>query len=72
MFGDTAALFFEPGNIEQFAECVFKLYESPELRASLVDNADRIYVQKHSWEQEFRAYLIVLDSLLPGILETTD
>jgi glycosyltransferase involved in cell wall biosynthesis len=65
IFGDSAIMFFDPGNVSQFAQCVFKLYENQTLCKELVNNADRIFVQRHSWEQEFQGYLGVINHLLP-------
>jgi glycosyltransferase involved in cell wall biosynthesis len=68
MFDKSAVMFFDPGDANQFAQCVLRLYESPELRKELVNNTDRTFVQKRSWAQEFSAYQGVLDSLLSGSL----
>jgi glycosyltransferase involved in cell wall biosynthesis len=63
LFGNSSIMVFEPGNVEQFAECVVKLYENPSLREELVLNADQEFVQKHSWDDEFQVYLELLDQL---------
>lgn len=63
LFGDSSVVVFEPGNVDQFAECVVKLYENPSLREELVLNADQEFVQKHSWDDEFQVYLELLDQL---------
>lgn len=65
MFGNSAVMFFEPGNVNQFAQCVIKLYENPDLCEELVKNMDQIFVKKHSWQSEFQDYLHILDQLLP-------
>ena len=44
-FTDAGVLFFEPGNVDKFAECIIDLYENPSRREELVQNADRIFVQ---------------------------
>jgi glycosyltransferase involved in cell wall biosynthesis len=72
IFGDTAAVLFEPGNSNQFAKSVIKLYKNPRLREKLIHNADRTILQKRSWEQEFIAYLNVLARLLPEEIKTID
>ena len=69
LFGDSSIMLFEPGDVDQFAQCVIELYENPSLRDELVLKADQEFVQKHSWESEFRAYWELLDQLLPGKLE---
>ena len=66
MFDESAVLFFEPGNVDGFAECVLKLYENPTLREELVRNATQTFVQRHSGEHEIQAYWDVLRRLLPG------
>lgn len=66
MFDDSAILFFEPGNTEQFAQCVLRLYENPSLREELARRADEIFVQRHSWDHERQAYFDLLNQLLPA------
>jgi glycosyltransferase involved in cell wall biosynthesis len=66
IFGNTSIMFFEPGDVKQFTQCVLRLYENPTLREELVQNADQAFVQKHSWENEFRIYLELLNQLLLG------
>lgn len=65
-FGDSAIMFFESGNAPQFVQCVVELYRNPELRKRLAANAYQIFVQKFSWDHEFRVYLELLRRLLPG------
>jgi len=63
LFGNSSVMVFEPGKVDQFAQCVVELYENPSLREELVLNADQNFVQKHSWENEFQVYLELLDQL---------
>ena len=70
IFDRSAVMFFEPGNVNQFSQCVIKLYKNPKLREELVHNADRTFVRKHSWEPEFYAYLGVLARLSPREIKT--
>lgn len=65
LFGDSAVLFFEPGNIEQFAQCVIRLYEDPSLRKKLVQQADQVFEERQSREREIKAYWHLLNQLLP-------
>lgn len=65
MFGDSAVLLFEPGNYEQFAECILKLYDDPTLRENLIQQADQMLVQRHSRKREVHAYGELLSRLLP-------
>jgi glycosyltransferase involved in cell wall biosynthesis len=64
IFGDSAIMFFEAGDSAQFAKCVLQLYKNPALRRQLAANAYQIYLQKFSWNQEFQAYLEMLQTLL--------
>ncbi len=64
-FGDSAIMFFESGNASQFAQCVVELYQDPKLRSRLAENAYQMFVQKFSWDHEFRVYLDLLHRLLP-------
>jgi glycosyltransferase involved in cell wall biosynthesis len=70
IFDDSAIMYFESGNVFQFAECVLQLYKDPALRKKLVANALQIFVQKLSWNHEFRVYLEILHRLLPRTTET--
>ncbi len=71
MFDESAVLFHEPGDSAQFAQCVLKLHDDPELRCRLVGNADSQLLQRHSREREVRAFVDVLTSLLPQHSEIT-
>jgi glycosyltransferase involved in cell wall biosynthesis len=63
-FDDDAILFFEPGNVKQFAECVIELHEDQVYREKLVENADACFVQVYSWEEESKKYFGLLGKLL--------
>ena len=65
-FPPSAILLFEPGNVEQFTQCVIDLYENPALRAKLVDNMDQGYVHKHSWHAELKKYIDLVNQLVPA------
>jgi glycosyltransferase involved in cell wall biosynthesis len=67
IFGDSALMFFEAGNVSQFTQCVLELYQNPTLREKLTENAYQLFVQKFSWDHEFQIYLDMLHHLLPGI-----
>jgi len=69
IFGDSAIMFFESQNVTQFSQCVLELYQNPTLRERLSENAYQIFVQKLSWNHEFRGYLEMLYGLLPGSAE---
>ena len=72
-FDKSSVLFFESGNIQQFADCVLELYENPDLAQQLVQNMDRTFVSTHHWEDEKREYFNVLRRLLPqGLIPQGD
>jgi glycosyltransferase involved in cell wall biosynthesis len=64
LFGDSAIMFFEAGNVGQFADCVLELFQDPSRRDELVRNADHVFVDSHCWDNERRAYFSVLNDLL--------
>lgn len=64
LFTDSSILFFEPGNVEQFAECVINLYQDPLLADKLVKNAAQILKINYSWKHEQQTYLYLIDCLL--------
>jgi glycosyltransferase involved in cell wall biosynthesis len=70
MFGNSAVMFFEPGDVSQFAQCVIKLYENPVLCEELVKNMDQTFLKNHSWQQEFQNYLHLLNQMLPKTADT--
>jgi glycosyltransferase involved in cell wall biosynthesis len=63
-FGDDDILFFEPGNVQEFARCIQRLYENPALRRTLVQNTDQHFTQIHSWPQERDRYFALVARLL--------
>lgn len=64
LFTGSALMFFEPGDEEQFASCVFDLYEDPLRRDELVNNADDRFVRTHTWDNERRKYFDLLSRVL--------
>ena len=64
MFSDEAVFFFEPGNSTEFAACILELFGNPARRETLVQNADRIFVNSHSWSSERDKYFNKLNDLL--------
>ena len=65
MFDDSAVLFFEPGNSDDFAQCILKLYRDPALSEWLVARADQFLIQRQSRDREISAYFELLNRLLP-------
>jgi glycosyltransferase involved in cell wall biosynthesis len=63
-FSPAAVRYFEPGNVDEFAQCIIELYDHPEQRAALVREADREYVARSSWAAECSRYLALIGRLL--------
>jgi glycosyltransferase involved in cell wall biosynthesis len=66
VFSDAAVLFFEPGDVVQFATRVRELFESSVKRDELVRNADCILARGHSWYDDRDLYLRLVNNLLTG------
>lgn len=62
-FDDSCVMLFEPGNAEELAKCILKLYETPELSKSLVENAFERMQQKNSWDKSRTTLLNVIEDL---------
>lgn len=61
-FDDSCVMFFEPGNHEDLARSIFELYNDPQKRRALADNAYRRY-EKMRWRETKRTYLKVIEDL---------
>ena len=48
-FDDSCMMFFEPGNHEDMARCIVELYDDPQKRRELAENAYR-KVQRYDWD----------------------
>ena len=72
LFDQSAVLFFEPGNSDQFAECVIRLYQNPLLREQLVQRAEQIMAERQSSRHEMRAFWTLLKALLPAAIRSLD
>lgn len=64
LFTDRAIMYFDPGNVQQFAQCVVHLHDNPACRDELVRNADEQFACRYSWANEQHVYLNVIDRLL--------
>lgn len=62
-FNDEAILFFTPGDIDEFCAHILKLYQSPALRQTLIENSDKMFTDKYSWKNEFDQYLALIHKL---------
>jgi glycosyltransferase involved in cell wall biosynthesis len=65
-FDNSAILFFEPGNVDQFARCVLELFRNPGRTTQLVEAMDRTCVRTMSWSNERDVYVRVVNRLLAG------
>ena len=63
LFSDEAISFFEPENETQFADNVLRLYRDADLRSRLVENADRVFVERRRWSMERDNYFTLLNRL---------
>lgn len=64
LFPESAAMFFEPGDVDGFARCVLELFGNPARREELVRAADRAVLPRLSWNEERQIYFEMLDRLL--------
>jgi glycosyltransferase involved in cell wall biosynthesis len=62
-FDDSCVLFFEPGNPEDLARCIFELYKNPDKGKTLAENAYRRY-EGIKWEKQKSVYLKNVEALL--------
>jgi glycosyltransferase involved in cell wall biosynthesis len=62
-FNEACVQYFKRGNPEDLANNIFDLYNNPNMRASLVYNANRVY-EKYKWTQMRSRYLNIYRELL--------
>jgi len=55
--------FFEPENVDDLAEKIVELYNSPERRQTLAANALE-FVEQYKWKNNKHLYLDLVDSLV--------
>lgn len=58
-FNENLVCFYEPENIDDLADKIIFLYNSPEKRKELSNYAFD-YIKKHNWEQEFNKYMEII------------
>jgi len=61
-YDNSMVRFFESENEEDLANAIFLLWQSPELRAQLINGAD-CYVRRNRWDTKKQEYLSLLDHL---------
>ncbi len=66
IFPESAIMFFEPGDVEGFVDCVLELHRRPERRAELAGNAHESFTRCCSWRAEQRRYFELLAHLRPA------
>ena len=64
IFGDSALLFFEPGNYKEFAHHIINIHDDPLLRKNLSERAGRILEEKFSHDQERSKYFSLIERLM--------
>lgn len=64
LFSNKAVLFFESGQVNQFAECVLSLHRNPRLGDLMAAQAEREYMQRFSWENGKKEYYNLLHNLI--------
>lgn len=62
-FDESMVRFFTPGDDAELAESVLDMYRNPQLRARLVDNAQK-HVEAHNWGVKKDEYLALVDWLV--------
>lgn len=72
-FDEDSVRFFKAGDVNEFTAAIGELWSSPELRASLVKQADEKFVRQRTWQRECDTYFGLLDRLIAkgSHLETT-
>lgn len=62
-YDDSIIQYYENDDVSQLAEQILRLRNSPDLRANLVENAQK-YVENNTWDARKHEYLYLVDSLL--------
>jgi glycosyltransferase involved in cell wall biosynthesis len=63
-FGNGAVCFFKPGDVNELAQAIERLYRSPELRKQHADLARKV-VDHFSWPKQRAEFYRAIDSILP-------
>ena len=63
-FGNGAVCFFKPGDVNELAQAIERLYRSPELRKQLAETASKV-VDHFSWPKQRTEFYRAIDSILP-------
>jgi glycosyltransferase involved in cell wall biosynthesis len=63
IFSGSELLFVTPGEPLEMADAVMKLFENPDLATQLVNNLDRGFGRKYSWDRESRKYFDLLSRM---------
>jgi glycosyltransferase involved in cell wall biosynthesis len=61
-FDDTMVQFFEPGNVDDLANCIVSLGHDRQRLNQLAHNADR-FNEQYSWDKVAAEYVALVDSL---------
>ena len=61
-FSDTNTEFFEPGNVDDLARCILRLYHNPDRMAELARGSQN-FNQRYNWTNISAEYVAVIDGL---------
>ena len=62
-FDDSMVQYFSPGNVTELAENILFLYQNPDRRSELIENANQ-FNRAYNWEKQKLDYYDLIDSLL--------
>jgi glycosyltransferase involved in cell wall biosynthesis len=59
-FDENMLMFYDPGNYEQIAGCIERLFQDRNLRRNLVLES-QVFIRQYSWKSQERKYLSLID-----------
>jgi glycosyltransferase involved in cell wall biosynthesis len=70
-FSDANTEFFEPGNVNDLARCILRLYNNPERMAELARGSQK-FNRRYSWAKASEEYVSLVEELVRGISASAD
>jgi len=64
-FDDTMVEFFEPGNVDDLARCITRLYHNPDRMAALAQGSQE-FNRRYNWAKISEEYVSLVDQLRTG------